>query len=132
MPISLYLDENMTVRLVRALADLDVDAVSANALNKGADDPSQLLVAGRLGRALVTNNTSDYLLLHHAWLRWTAEWRPNPMPRHAGIILMHTAPGFDYVRTAQVLAVLAEGLRDPTALANRAFAWNPAVGWHER
>ena len=132
MPISLYLDEDVSVRLIRAFADLDIDAVSANDLDKGAVDPSQLLLATRIGRTFVTNNTGDFLMLHRAWLLWSAEWTPVPMPQHPGVILMHTAPGFDVVRTAQLIATFTGSLGVPDALANRAFAWNPVAGWHER
>jgi hypothetical protein len=130
--VKFYLDEDVTVRLLDALAQFGIDAVSANTGHKGIDDPTQLLIARQLDRILVTNNTSDYLLLHRAWLRWSVAWNPFPLPKHAGILLIHSAPGFDFARTAWVISALASDLHDAAALQNRAFAWNPSAGWHER
>jgi hypothetical protein len=54
------------------------------------------------------------------------------MPHHPGIILMHSAPGMDALRMAEVIASFVHHVRVPETLANRAFAWNLTAGWHER
>lgn len=126
-----YLDENVTERLAEALADLGFDAISANRRHKGLNDAAQLLTAARLARILVTTNTSDYLLLHRAWTTWSTAWGLDPVPQHAGILLMHTAPSYNYWRMAEEIAGLMRDDNAPETIANRAFAWNVNIGWHE-
>ena len=126
----LFLDEDMSERILEVLAGFGIDAVSANRGFKGLPDPNQLLTAIELGRTMVTANTGDFLLLHRAWLAWSASWDLRTMPRHHGILLIHSAKGFDYVRIAGVLKTFVEdhAVHD---IANRAFAWTHRDGWHE-
>jgi hypothetical protein len=126
-----YLDENVTERLADALADLGFDAISANRRHKGLNDAAQLLTAASLGRILVTTNTSDYLLLHRAWTSWSTAWGLDPVPKHAGILLMHTAPGYNYRRMADEIAGLMRDDNATEIFSNRAFAWNANTRWHE-
>ena len=65
--LRLYLDEDMTERLLDVLPAFGIDVVSANHGYKGRTDPEQLLVVIGLGRMMVTTNTGDFLLLHQAW-----------------------------------------------------------------
>ncbi|MGH2534096.1 MAG: DUF5615 family PIN-like protein [Thermomicrobiales bacterium] len=129
--ISLYLDEDVTERLADALSNLGIDVLSANRDHKGLDDPHQLLVAIGFGRAFVTYNTSDYLLLHQAWHAWSDAWDLRSTPNHRGILLIHSAQGYDVPRLAQVIHSFLSHLSTDAELDSRAFAWNPRRGWHE-
>lgn len=130
--VRFYLDENVTERLADALISLGIDAISANRGHKGLDDATQLLIATDLSRALVTNNTADYLLLHRAWIVWSTAWNLDPVPRHAGIMLIHSASGYDYKRIASEIKAFADDIEAWGEIENRAFAWNATSGWHER
>ena len=127
----LFLDEDMSERILDVLAELRIDAVSANRGFKGLWDPDQLLTAIELGRTMATANTGDFLLLHRAWLAWSANWDLRTMPRHHGILLIHSAKGFDYVGIAGVLRAFVDD-HEVAEIENRAFAWTHRDGWHER
>lgn len=130
--IRLYLDEDVTERLVDALTLLGIDVLSANRGNKGLDDPRQLLVARELNRVLVTNNTGDYLLLHQAWRAWSDAWDLRSTPEHPGMLLVHSAPGYDVARVASVIHEILSRPDSQDDFVNRTFAWNPRLGWHEK
>ena len=126
----LYLDEDMTERLLAPLAGFGIDAFSANRGFKGLTDPYQLLTAIRLGRAMVTANTGDFLLLHRAWHAWSLTWDLRTLPRHRGILLVHSAKGYDFVGIALVLRAFVED-HEAEEIENRAFAWSHREGRHE-
>ena len=127
----LFLDEDMSERILDDLAGFGIDVVSANRGYKGLWDPDQLLAATGLRRTMVTANTGDFLLLHRAWLAWSANWDLRTMPRHRGILLIHSAKGFDYVGIAGVLEAFVDE-HEVDQIENRAFAWTHQGGWHER
>src|SRR5690554_5464719 len=108
MTAAFFLDENVTERIAGIFVVHGFNAVSANRNHKGLADGDLLLVAANLGRIFVTANTNDFLLLHRAWLSWSAAWRPRPRPRHAGILLIHSAAGYNYAQTAGEIIALAE------------------------
>lgn len=126
-----FLDENVTERLVNALADQGIDAISANRDHKGSDDATLLLVATELRRVLVTYNVSHFALLHRAWIAWSTAWDLDPPRSHAGIMLIHPAPSFGYERMANEISAFATNLGQTTVLENRAYAWNSIQRWHE-
>jgi hypothetical protein len=128
----LYLDENVSEKIGGVLAALGIDAISANERYKGMDDPTQLLIARRLGRVLVTHNTSDFALLHQAWIIWSADWNVRPLPRHGGILPMHSATGYDPRHTAAEIEAFANDTTPRGSIENRAFRWREGHGWHER
>lgn len=85
--IKLYTDEMITDRLAPALRQQGYDVEScpeAGLANQRLSDPDQLSYAAQAGRALLTFNAKDFVLLDAAW---KAAGR-----RHAGIIL---APQID-------------------------------------
>ncbi|HET8522715.1 MAG TPA: DUF5615 family PIN-like protein [Thermomicrobiales bacterium] len=130
--LPLYLDEDVTERLVDALGMLGVDVLSANRNHKGLEDPDQLLVATDLARTFVTYNAGDYLLLHRAWVAWTARWDLRTAPEHPGILLLHSATGYNVERMAGIIYEFVRSFDHSNNLTNRAFAWNIARGWHEK
>jgi hypothetical protein len=128
----IYLDEDMTERLLDAIKPFGVDAMSANRGAKGLHDGEQLLRAVALGRVMVTTNTNDYLLLHRAWLAWSATWDLRSLPRHRGILLIHSAPGYGVPEVARVILDFLTRPSTAAGIDNRAFAWTSRDGWHER
>ena len=74
----------------------------------------------------------DFLLLHQAWHAWSAVWDLRTLPRHRGILLVHSAKGYDFIGIAGVLRAFVEDRDEAGAIDNRAFAWNSDLGWHEK
>ncbi len=128
--LRLYLDEDVSERLVDALEALGLDVLSANRGAKGLDDARQVLRAVALGRVLATHNTGDYRLLHEAWHAWSEAWDLRTLPHHRGILLLHSAKGFEGAQLAPVVNAFVESVGEGD-IDDRAFAWNPRRGWHE-
>ena len=62
--MKVYLDENLSPRIAEILRAGGVDAVSAHEAGRtGIDDRSQLAHAAQDGRAMVTCDVSDFLVL---------------------------------------------------------------------
>jgi predicted nuclease of predicted toxin-antitoxin system len=79
--VKVYLDENLSPRIAEILREGGVDAVSAHEAGRaGIDDRSQLAHAAQEGRAMVTCDVSDFLVLATEAIAANAE--------HAGIILV--------------------------------------------
>lgn len=129
--VRLFLDEDMSLRLVQALNERGIDALSANDGYKGLNDAAQLLSSRSLGRVLVTNNTSDFLLLHQAWITWSSAWNLGEMERHAGMLLIHSAPGFDSQLIADEIRLLLDRMSRASSFENRAISWDVKWGWRE-
>jgi hypothetical protein len=80
--IRLFTDEMIDIRLARALQQRGDDAESCSEAGRGGQripDPDQLAYAARTGRAILTFNFVDFLLLD---AQWKAAGR-----QHAGIIV---------------------------------------------
>lgn len=87
----LYLDEHVPVALASALAGHDVDCLTTQqAGHRGLPDEAQLAFSTREGRALVTFNRKDFLMLVK---RWQTEGRS-----HAGLILSRELPVSELLR----------------------------------
>ena len=79
--MKVYLDENLSPRIAEILRTAGIDAVSAHEAGRtGIDDRSQLSHAAQEGRAMVTCDVSDFLVLAAEAISANAE--------HAGIILV--------------------------------------------
>jgi hypothetical protein len=129
--VAFFLDENVALRLAHELSEAGFDAFSANQAHKGLDDACLMIVATNLERVLVTTNTSAFLLLHRAWTVWSIAWNLDPQPRHAGLLLFHTASGYDARRMADEISDFVQERDEVFDLTNRAFAWNFCSGWRE-
>lgn len=107
--MKLYLDENLSPRVVDLLRAGGCDAVSAYEVgNTQLDDRAQLAYATREGRAMVTCDVADFAELAAEAIRANTE--------HAGIILISASFGTDeFVAIRQGIAEVVrrypEGLR---------------------
>ena len=96
-----YLDEDISPKVAELLRRQGIDAVSAHETGMlGAPDENQLLFATNDGRALVTRNRDDFILL-------TARFFEGLKPHHGLVIVPHTLPGGDFARLASSLKILA-------------------------
>jgi hypothetical protein len=129
--IRILLDENMPVRLVDALGRLGIDAISVNTDHKGLDDPSLLLTANTLDRVFVTHNTADFRLLHTAWQTWSKAWDVRECPIHSGMLLIHSATGYDPERMALTIESLPRSGAMQESLRNHLWIWTVKTGWFE-
>jgi len=99
------------------LRQLGHDVVHSQEIGmKYEPDDAQLFVAAQDNRVLVTKNRDDFVLLHHAWQRWSAGWGVNPA--HAGILII--AADWPYPDAAQ-------GMHD--FVQRRDFAANQLFEW---
>ncbi len=79
--MKLYLDEDLSPRIVALLRERGLDATGAHEVGQaGRSDLDQLRYATREGRCLVTRNVSDFLELVRQLI--------NRQESHAGIILV--------------------------------------------
>jgi hypothetical protein len=81
--IRIYTDEQVFRGLARALRNHGYDAESrqeAGRANRGISDDEQLAYAARTGRAILTENVTDFIVLDAEWKRVGRA--------HAGIIVV--------------------------------------------
>lgn len=101
--VKLLLDEMYPARLARSLREggFDAEAVDERPALRGLADEELLAIAAREGRAVVTENVTDFMRLY-------GEWGSGGRP-HAGIVI---ALSSRFVRTPvgyeALLAALAE------------------------
>jgi hypothetical protein len=107
--VKVYLDENLSPRVAEILRAAGVDAVSAYEVGRtGISDRSQLAYAAMEGRAMVTCDVSDFLVLAAEAIAANAE--------HAGIILV--PPRLPSRTLSEIAAALqAIAARDPEGIA---------------
>ena len=120
----LYIDQNVALAVTVAASAAGHDVLFAGNIGlKSAWDDLHLLTATRLGRILVTYD-ADFLLLHHAWRRWSAEWGVSP--QHAGILVTPQPPVCTPTRGAQALLdFLARGI----VVTNELWQWTERDDW---
>jgi hypothetical protein len=95
--VKLYLDEDLSPRLVTMLRDRGLDATGAHEAGQvGRSDLEQLRHAARDGRCLVTRNVADFLELIRLLI--------NRQESHAGIILIPASfRGDEFASLAQAI-----------------------------
>jgi hypothetical protein len=117
--LKLYLDEDVSPRVVALLRERGLDATGAHEVgHAGRSDLEQLRHAAREGRCLVTRNVADFLELVRELI--------NRQESHAGIILIPASFRGD------VFAVLAEAIAGcvaayPTGLADQVLFFKRPV-----
>lgn len=124
-----HLDEHVSERFTELAERRGVDVTSIDRLGlKGLDDASNLLLASRAGRVLMTYDVRDYTLLHHAWQIWSSAWMTENPPRHAGIALIHSNKhaSFDNIVDAHIELDNVVDVAE-----NRLFVWNYGKSWTE-
>lgn len=95
-----------------------------------ASDGLHLLEAAKRRRILLTYNERDFLLLHDAWLRWSAAWGVQPL--HCGVLML---PQRQRWSPTHVLVEIETVLERATASASdggmtkQLWMWRPARGW---
>lgn len=100
--MKLYLDEDLSPRIARALRRKGIDAVSAYEVgNLQLSDWEQLAYAAREGRCLVTRNARHFVLLSQEAIR-----RQQP---HAGIVFCPSR--FQGSETQAIVAALVQVVR---------------------
>ena len=89
---TLYLNENIPVRLVKLLLNIGILAVhTINVSNQGVDDEFQLQYAADRKYILISHNRKDFKHLHKEWIRKGKS--------HSGILVMrHGEPEYLAVR----------------------------------
>lgn len=124
----LYLDHNVSLRLVASLRSVGHDVVAARDLNiTRVSDDAQVLAAVRAGRLLITHNRRDFLLLHEAWITWPAAFGM-ALPPHAGMLLLDVASPNELVRV--LIALLTT--TPLSELADNCLWWHRTDGWLRR
>lgn len=121
-----HLDQNVSSQIGVGLESLGHTVVTAYALGMGeADDEEHLLVPAHHRRIVVTYNRKDFILLHHAWLRWQEHWQIEHL--HSGILIVpDKRPIFPYVQAIDTLSQERYGGFD-----NQLYEWrNGAWGEH--
>lgn len=121
------LDEDVSHALEPELKHLAHDVMTTRYLrSKGTNDEARLSVAARMGRVLVTHNSTDYERLHRAWRRWSNEWDVRPRPSHAGIIVIPQSPALPTPQAAREIDAL---VRNEPDLSNQVFSFQLLRGW---
>src|SRR5262245_59716247 len=85
-----------------------------------APDDKILFEAARLGRVVLTHDEEDFLLLDRAWRRWSSGWNVQPLPQHAGILLL---PTIKVTLRGYVSQEIHHLLIARPSLANEVHAW---------
>ena len=100
--MKLYLDEDISPRVSEILRKKGVDAVSVHEVDMlQASDEEQLTFAAAAGRAMVTRNRNDFIILT---VRFFEDLKP-----HEGLIIVpYTIPGSEFSRLAAMLAKYAK------------------------
>ena len=84
-----YLDHNASAGIAGHLRAHGHGARTARDLRLDrARDPQHLLTAARHGCLLITSDWHDFRLLHDAWSEWPPAWGIDPLPQHAGILVI--------------------------------------------
>jgi Domain of unknown function (DUF5615) len=123
---ALYLDNDVAQAVVALLQARGHAAVTARQLGLyQAADAVHLLTAAEHGWIFVTHNTKDYVMLHEAWLRWTAAWQVTA--KHAGILSIPQSPLLPLDRAVDELCAFITSGR---SLPNEMYRLPPADAWH--
>lgn len=108
--MKVYLDENLSPRIAEGLQARGIDATSAHEVgNTSLDDRSQLGHAAREGRAIVSANIVDFMMLAQEAVAANAH--------HAGIVVVPSAFQL-YERGALVDAIEVLAQRYPAGIAD--------------
>ena len=121
---ALYLDHGVALAVIAPLQNAGHDVLTVKNLGlRAAGDDHHLLAAAHLGRILVTYD-ADFILLHNAWRRWSADWGVSP--RHSGILITPQPPVCSAERAVRELVAV---LTSSYAFKNELYRWVAGAGW---
>jgi len=107
--LKFYLDEDISPKVAEKLRSKGIDAVSAHEQGlAGAADEELLKAAAVEGRALVTRNRDDFIML-------TARFFETFQPHCGLVVVPHSISGVDFEFLAERLEVFAR--KNPQGLA---------------
>ena len=92
-----------------------------------APDDEVLLAAVDRGHILITCNSKDFILLHHAWLHWPRAWGIQTAPPHTGILTLPQLRRTEYDQVAGAIDQLVAGR---SYLPNELHAWR-GIRWEQ-
>jgi len=129
---SFYLDNDAPLRMATLLTAAGHQAVTARGLGRAAaDDHEHLLVAAQRGAIIITHNAKDFVLLHGAWLRWSAAWAVTA--RHSGILILPQPTAAERTRGAMDVRELTRLVLDLNAVgapqSNELWQWQRGRAW---
>lgn len=128
---SIYADHNASRDLTALLRGRGHDVVRTRDLGLDrATDGLQLLTAATFGRVFLTYNERDFVLLHDAWLRWSAAWQV--APTHVGIIILPQDQYWEPARAVDEIETVFRrqlGSALPSAIHNWLWMWRSLPGW---
>jgi len=118
-----YLDHDVSLALADFLrAGGHVVYVSRDVGAATHNDAQQLLSASVTYKALlVTHNYKDFLLLHRAWLLWSAHWQQ--AEPHVAVLVLEQADEADLARR------LADFLGRGWPLENAVYRYRASTDW---
>lgn len=117
------LDHNVARDLADHLRQAGHGARTSHALGMERDgDEAYLSRSAQAAWILITHNAKDFVLLHAAWRRWTAEWGVSV--EHAGILVL-----IPPVASAQAAQEVLSLLRANSPLPNALYLWRRSRGW---
>ncbi len=94
--LKLYLNENLSWRIARALREYGYDVISSHEAGMNEEeDPPQFAFAVEQKRAVVTNNFADFIALHEEYLK--------SHTTHYGVILTTKCPISVLIRRLRTL-----------------------------
>lgn len=121
------LDEDVAAGVASLLRRSGHDVLSIVALPalRRIGDYDVLRIAARERRILVTHNAKHFVLLHHAWLRWSHDWGVSPV--HSGILVPYQGLALS---PGEIVFHLDELLASGWTLTNELYLYTgPDGGW---
>jgi hypothetical protein len=126
-----YIDNDVALEAAQLLRVAGHSAITARDLGRERNtDGEQLLVASQLGHIFLTHNEEDFILLHDAWIRWSAAW--GVAASHAGVLIVPQGRryGVDW-RAEEIAQSVIICLQDCSPVAGQLLRRKEA-GWERR
>lgn len=121
----------MALEVAQLLRAASHTAVTARDLGReGSTDDEHLFIASKDDRIFLTHGESDFILLHHAWQRWSEGW--GVATHHGGILIAPQGRRYGINWDAEEIAqAVIACIRQCSPVAERLFRRKEA-GWERR